>query len=273
MRPTAGGTTPLCAISPVSLHATADITHQFDQLMFVQWDSDTIIVLYDLTVKKWSSFQTGNGLATNASVLACPANVIFVCWKWNDGVTERWTSIYLSVCLSSVMSVCLSVYQSLFFLCNLSVVLSIYLSNSLSSHLSTISFIHLSTFLCVYLLQVVWQKYGVEYLIYRITVQTCNITNGASPLTISLKFHDASHLDIFLDSTGYVYITGVGRFDRLCWLIFRLWMCFFMPLCDVFPYLLFFCRDVVWGVPVGCCVLVDVPPACRPPRSGNTPQT
>lgn len=138
MRPTAGGTTPLCAISPVSLHATADITHQFDQLMFVQWDSDTIIVLYDLTVKKWSSFQTGNGLATNASVLACPANVIFVCWKWNDGVTERWTSIYLSVYLSSVMSVCLSVYQSLFFLCICcSFYLSVFLAICLPFHSST----------------------------------------------------------------------------------------------------------------------------------------
>lgn len=34
-----------------------------------------------------------------------------------------------------------------------------------------------------------------------------------------------------------------------------------------------FLRDVVWGVPVGCCLLIGVPPACRPPCSGNTPQT
>jgi len=69
-----------------------------------------------------------------------------------------------------------------------------------------------------------WQKYAVEHFIYRITysTQACNIANDVSPLTISLKFHDASPSDLFLDSVGDVYITGVGSFDRLCWLILRL---------------------------------------------------
>lgn len=63
--------TSLCDFSGECLTLTvAGITHHSDRLMFVLL-SDIIIVFYGLHCnEKVSSFQTDNGLATNANVLA-----------------------------------------------------------------------------------------------------------------------------------------------------------------------------------------------------------
>lgn len=101
-------------------------------------------------------------------------------------------SLSVSVCMAVCCSVCSSIN-----IC-LSLILSIYMS--------------------IYLLC----DRNMELNISFTALQTCNITNYTLPLTNSLNFHVASHFDLFLDYVGDVYITGVGRFDRLRWLIFRL---------------------------------------------------